>query len=71
VPFYSLKVPILGGFDFWGFLSRKSGNKFYHITDLIEKINKTGKVAVFPVAEKSWYDIGQWKEYQDTLLNYK
>jgi len=46
-------------------------NKFYHITDLIEKINSKGKVAVFPVAEKSWYDIGQWKEYQDTLLNYK
>ena len=46
-------------------------NQFYHITDLIEKINSTGKVGVFPVAEKSWYDIGQWKEYQDTLNNYK
>lgn len=46
-------------------------NEFYHITDLIEKINQNGKVGVFPVAEKSWYDIGQWKEYQDTLINYK
>lgn len=46
-------------------------NEFYHITDLIEKVNHTGKVAVFPVAERSWYDIGQWKEYQDTLINYK
>jgi len=43
---------------------------FYHITDLIEEVKKTGKVGVFPVAEKSWYDIGQWKEYQSTLDTY-
>jgi dTDP-glucose pyrophosphorylase len=45
-------------------------NEFYHITDLIEKIKGTGKVGVFPVAEKSWHDIGQWKEYQETLTYY-
>jgi dTDP-glucose pyrophosphorylase len=44
---------------------------FYHITDLIEEVKKSGKVGVFPVAEKSWHDIGQWKEYQSTLDNYK
>ena len=45
-------------------------NEFYHITDLIEKIKGKGKVGVFPVAEKSWHDIGQWKEYQETLTYY-
>ncbi len=45
-------------------------NKFYHITDLIEKTNKKGKVGVFPVPEKSWHDIGQWKEYTQTLQAY-
>jgi len=45
-------------------------NKFYHITDLIEEINKKGKVGVFPIPEKSWHDIGQWKEYTDTLAKY-
>ncbi|RUM73506.1 MAG: mannose-1-phosphate guanylyltransferase [Sulfurovum sp.] len=45
-------------------------NEFYHITDLIEKVNKNGKVGVFPIPEKSWYDIGQWKEYTSTLAKY-
>ncbi|MCH9740107.1 MAG: NTP transferase domain-containing protein [Epsilonproteobacteria bacterium] len=52
-------------------IKRIPENEFYHITDLIEEINDSGKVGVFPVAEKSWHDIGQWKEYQDTLINYK
>lgn len=39
-------------------------NKFFHITDLINKIkNRNGKVGVFPVSEKSWKDIGEWDEY--------
>lgn len=39
-------------------------NQFYHITQLIEKVNKRGgKVGVFPVSEKSWKDIGEWDEY--------
>lgn len=45
-------------------------NEFYHITDLIEKVNKRGKVGVFPISENSWYDIGQWKEYTSTLAKY-
>ncbi len=45
-------------------------NEFYHITDLIDQIQKEGKVGVFPVAQSAWYDIGQWKEYQETLANY-
>lgn len=43
-------------------------NKFYHITSLIEKLQKEKrKVGVFPVSEKSWRDIGEWSEYQDLL----
>tara|TARA_B100000965_G_scaffold386741_1_gene389295 strand:+ start:8329 stop:9384 length:1056 start_codon:yes stop_codon:yes gene_type:complete len=43
-------------------------NKFFHITDLIEKIKKRdGKIGVFPVSEKSWIDIGDWKKYIDEI----
>ncbi|MFY0631391.1 MAG: CBS domain-containing protein [Flavobacteriaceae bacterium] len=43
-------------------------NEFYNITDLINKIKKTGgKVGVFPVSEKSYLDAGQWKEYSVML----
>jgi dTDP-glucose pyrophosphorylase len=39
-------------------------NKFFHITELIEKINKrNGKVGVFPVTEKSWIDIGNLSDF--------
>ncbi|KAA6334399.1 D-glycero-alpha-D-manno-heptose 1-phosphate guanylyltransferase [termite gut metagenome] len=38
--------------------------KFYHITDLIDKIRKNGgHVGCFPISEKSWIDIGEWNEY--------
>tara|TARA_B100000427_G_C15504622_1_gene593361 strand:- start:206 stop:1261 length:1056 start_codon:yes stop_codon:yes gene_type:complete len=43
-------------------------NEFFHITDLIEKIKKRhGKIGVFPVSEKSWIDIGDWKKYIDEI----
>ena len=51
-------------------IQRIPDNEFYHITDLIEEINKKGKVGVFPIPEKSWHDIGQWKEYTKTLEQY-
>lgn len=39
-------------------------DKFYHITYLIEDLQKQGrKVGVFPVSEGSWKDIGEWSEY--------
>lgn len=42
-------------------------NEFFHITQLIEKVKKRkGKAGVFPVSEKSWKDIGSWKEYLST-----
>jgi len=45
--------------------------KFYHITDLIMDLKaKGGKVGVFPVSEKSWFDMGEWSEYQKVIDNY-
>lgn len=39
-------------------------NTFFHIITLIEKLREQNrKVGVFPVSEKSWKDIGEWKEY--------
>ena len=43
-------------------------NQFFHITQLIEIIKKRkGKIGVFPVSEKSWIDIGDWKKYIDEI----
>jgi dTDP-glucose pyrophosphorylase len=51
-------------------LSMVPENKFFHITDLINKVVESkGRVGVFPVSEKSWTDIGEWKEYKKTLKN--
>jgi dTDP-glucose pyrophosphorylase len=43
-------------------------NKFYHITNLIEDVKNNGKkVGVFPVDADSWFDVGQWAEYRQTV----
>lgn len=43
-------------------------NDFFHITHLIENIQKRkGKVGVFPVSEGSWTDIGEWDMYLDKI----
>ena len=40
--------------------------RVFHITELIEHIKQRGgRVGIFPVSEKSWTDIGSWKEYRD------
>lgn len=42
--------------------------KMYHITELINKIiNKGGRVGVFPISDKQYYDIGEWSYYKNTL----
>jgi dTDP-glucose pyrophosphorylase len=47
-------------------------NTFFHITELMEKINqRNGKVGVFPVSEQSWLDIGNWQEYQKSQKLFK
>lgn len=39
-------------------------NQIFHITQLIDKLKKNDhKVGVYPVSEKSWIDVGQWREY--------
>lgn len=40
------------------------GNEFYHVTQLMERIQKRGgRVGCFPVSEKAWTDMGEWPEY--------
>lgn len=41
---------------------------FFHITQLIENVlARKGNVGVFPVNDKSWLDIGEWKDYLKNL----
>lgn len=43
-------------------------NEFFHITHLIELIKEhSGNVGVFPIAENSWQDIGNWDDYKKIL----
>lgn len=43
-------------------------NIFYHITSLIENIQKRGgKVGVYPISEGSWKDIGDLKTYSNLI----
>ena len=43
-------------------------NTEYHITHLIKKVReRNGRVGVFPVSERSWQDIGDWKEFLQTI----
>ena len=45
--------------------------KSFHITDLIEKVKAhKGQIGVYPVSEKSWLDVGQWKTYEKTAEQY-
>ena len=47
-------------------------DEFFHITHLIEKVKqRNGKIGVFPISEKSWFDIGEWSEYQKTLSSFE
>ena len=46
-------------------------NEFFHITDLIEKLQIEGyKIGVYPVSEKSWIDVGQWGEYKKSFKEF-
>lgn len=42
--------------------------KHFHTTDLIEVVSKNaGKIGVYPISEKSWFDVGQWEEYKKVV----
>lgn len=44
----------------------------YPITHLIEAVKKAGrKVGIYPISEKSYFDIGQWEEYHKTMAHFK
>ena len=43
-------------------------NKTYHMTDLIKKAKLNNfKIAVYPIDEDLWVDIGQWNEYKNAV----
>lgn len=49
-------------------LNEIPNDEFFHITHLIDKvIARNGRVGVFPVNERSWVDIGEWKGYLEKL----
>ena len=40
----------------------------YDMTDLIADLKKKGRrIGIYPVAEDSWIDVGQWEEYRTAL----
>ena len=40
-------------------------DRSYHITNLIEDVQKDGKrIGVYPIDDDAWIDVGQWAEYQ-------
>lgn len=53
-------------------LSTIPEGEFYHITQLIEDIKRSGKrVGVFPISENAWMDVGEWSKYKETLERFK
>jgi dTDP-glucose pyrophosphorylase len=43
-------------------------NEFFHITELMLKLkNENKRVGVYPVSEGSWFDIGEWDKYNDSM----
>ena len=43
-------------------------DEFCHMTHLIETLKNLRKhIGVFPVSEGSWIDVGQWKQYENTI----
>jgi len=43
-------------------------NKKYDITDLIDNLKKNDeKIGVYPVTENSWFDVGQWDMYNNSM----
>ncbi len=47
-------------------------NEFFHITHLIEAVQKLGKrISVYPISENSWLDTGEWVEYKNAIEKLK
>jgi len=43
------------------------GNEFFHITHLIDKIQSTHNIGIYPISENSWIDTGEWVEYRKAV----
>lgn len=44
----------------------------FHMTRLIEKLMaENEKIGVYPVSDKMWMDVGEFKEYQETLKRFE
>jgi dTDP-glucose pyrophosphorylase len=45
-------------------------NTFYHITTLIDKLQKENRnIGVFPISQGSWLDMGDWDNYLRNVIN--
>ncbi len=43
-----------------------SPNEKLDMNHLLDRVMKKGKISVYPICD-GWFDIGQWKEYKDSL----
>lgn len=47
-------------------------DRVFHITHLIENLRKENeKIGVYPISSTSWTDVGELKEYKDTLMKFQ
>lgn len=46
-------------------------DEFFHFTHLIDKINPTHRIGVYPISENSWTDTGEWIEYKKAVEKLK
>lgn len=52
-------------------LDRIPEGSVYHFTDLVNDSVAAGDaVGVYPIGENGWLDMGQWEQYQETLLQF-
>ncbi len=53
-------------------IDKVPGDREYHITHLIDDLRaKNEKIGVYPVSEKAWMDIGEFKAYEGTLERFQ
>ncbi len=47
-------------------------DRIYHMTHLIEHLRRENKkIGVYPISPTSWMDIGEFKEYKETLVKFE
>jgi NDP-sugar pyrophosphorylase family protein len=52
-------------------LCRIPDDSVFHMTNLIEAVADAGRrVAVYPVSDKAWLDVGEWTEYRKALKQF-